>query len=208
MAWLKKLKISLDKHTKKDVKEKIMEGSEEVNLKSQSESKTEWVKGAIEKIDKLVDKETGKKILLSCCDVFPKTRIKPMKEKYLETSSIDAVLELMHKDSSWGGLSYYEYPYRKGNTIYVTKNPFNPKKYEETKDENMKKYYYCHCGLVKNSLKSGNTKISPIFCYCGAGWYKTLWEGIIEKPVEIEVLQSVVQGDNCCEFAIRLPIEL
>jgi len=207
MAWLKKLRINLDKHTDEEIKKKVMEGSEEIDLKVRGEKKTRWVKGAIDKLDKLVEEETRKEILLGCCDVFPKTRIKPMREKYLETGNIDAVLELMHKDSSWGGLSYYEYPYRKNNTIYVTKNPYNQKKYEETEDKDEKKYYYCHCGLVKTALKNKEIKISPTFCYCGAGWYKTLWEGILEKPVKIEVLQSVIQGDDCCEFAIHLPLE-
>jgi hypothetical protein len=208
MTWLKKFRTSLETYTEEEVKKRVMEGSEEINLRSQGKTKTRWVKGAMDKLDELVDEETRKKILLSCCDVFPKTRIKPLRDEYLETGSIDAVLERMHKDSSWGGLSYYEYPTRKGNTIYVTKNPYNPQKYEQTEDKNKKKYYYCHCGLVKASLKVQDIKISPTFCYCGAGWYKTLWEGILEKPIEIEVLQSVIQGDDCCEFAIHLPLEV
>jgi predicted hydrocarbon binding protein len=55
-------------------------------------------------------------------------------------------------------------------------------------------------------MRSGE-QISPTFCYRGAGWYKQIWEGILEKPVEkVEMLQSVCQGDDVCEFAIRLPI--
>jgi hypothetical protein len=35
-------------------------------------------------------------------------------------------------------------------------------------------------------------QISPTLCYCGAGWYRRIWEGILEKPVEkIEMLHSV-----------------
>jgi hypothetical protein len=126
MTWLKKLRTSLETYAEEEVKKRVMEGSEEINLRSQGKSKTRWVRRAMDKLDELVDEETRKKILLSCCDVFPKTRIKPLRDKYLETGSIDAVLERMHKDSSWGGLSYYEYPTRKGNTIYVIKNPYNP----------------------------------------------------------------------------------
>ncbi|MBU7032677.1 MAG: hypothetical protein HXS53_09110 [Theionarchaea archaeon] len=60
---------------------------------------------------------------------------------------------------------------------------------------------------MKASLIFQDIKISPTFCYCGAGWYKTLWEGVLDKPIDIEVLQSVIRGDECCEFAIYLPPE-
>ncbi|MFX0125041.1 MAG: hypothetical protein ACFFAE_15525 [Candidatus Hodarchaeota archaeon] len=206
MRWMKKFSESLDQYMGVAVRKKVMEGSEELESKSSGDKKARWIKGAMERFDELVDEETREKVMTSCSHVFPKTRIRPLKSKYTETGSIDAVLKLMHQDHSWGGLSYYEYPKREGNTIYVTKIPFNPKKYEQTSDMNEKKYHYCHCGLVKASLKASDIKISPTFCHCGAGWYKTLWEGILEKPVRIEVLQSVIRGDDHCQFAIHLPL--
>ncbi len=208
MQWIKKLSKSLDQYTGVTVREKVMEGSEDLKSGSSGEKKAKWVNKAMERLDELIDEETRKQVLVSCSHVFPKTRIRPLKIKYKETGSIDAVLELMHKDHSWGGLSYYEYPIREGNVIYVTKIPFNPKKYKQSKDKIDKKYYYCHCGLVKASLKAPEVNISSTFCYCDAGWYKTLWEGVLNKPVQVEVLQTVIRGDDCCKFAIHLPEEL
>ncbi|NHJ84563.1 MAG: hypothetical protein FK734_03825 [Asgard group archaeon] len=208
MAWLKRLKASLDKHSNEETSKEILSGCEKINFKSQGNEKALWVTQAVDKIDDLTDDDTRKKILLGCCDIFPKTRIKPLREKYLETGNIDDVIKTMYQDTSWGGLSYYEYPKRKGNVLYVIKNPFNPKKYNETEDKEEKKLYYCHCGLAKAALKNPDIKLSPTFCYCGAGWYKTLWEGILEMPIKIKVLQSIVQGDDCCEFAIYLPPDI
>ena len=57
---------------------------------------------------------------------------------------------------------------------------------------------------MRDALKTGDT-ISPIYCYCGAGFYKGIWEEIIQQPVEIEMLETVLKGDNVCQFAIYLP---
>ncbi|MHA1966655.1 MAG: hypothetical protein ACW964_02520 [Candidatus Hodarchaeales archaeon] len=206
MQWMKKLSKSLDQYVGVVVRKKVMKGSEELKSSSSGKKKARWVEETMERIDELVEEDVRKKVLISCSHVFPKTRIKPLKSKYKETDSIDAVLKLMHQDTSWRGLSYYEYPKREGNIIYVTKIPCNPHKYDQAVDVNEKKFHYCHCGLVKASLKTSDIKISPTFCYCGVGWYKTLWEGILDKSVRIEILQSVIQGDNCCEFAVHLPL--
>ncbi|MFX1508081.1 MAG: hypothetical protein ACFFDC_18505 [Promethearchaeota archaeon] len=206
MRWMKKFSESLDRFVGVVIKNEVMGDSEDLKTKSSGDKKARWMKGAMKRLDELVDEETRVNVMTSCSHVFPKTRLKPLISKYKETGSIDAVLNLMHKDRSYGGLSYYEYPKRERNIIYVTKIPFNPKKYDQTSDKNEKKYHYCHCGLVKASLKAPDVNISPTFCYCGAGWYKTLWEGILGKRVQIEVLQSVIGGDNCCQFAIHLPL--
>jgi predicted hydrocarbon binding protein len=57
---------------------------------------------------------------------------------------------------------------------------------------------------VAHARDAGVT-LSDTHCFCGSGWYDQLWEGILGKPVEIEVLQSILKGDDCCTFAITLP---
>jgi predicted hydrocarbon binding protein len=48
--------------------------------------------------------------------------------------------------------------------------------------------------------------MSRTYCYCGAGWYQQLWDGIMGQPVRVEVLKSILQGDDRCSFAIHLPL--
>ena len=64
-----------------------------------------------------------------------------------------------------------------------------------------KRRAYCHCNMIKNHLDEMNAT----FCYCGAGWYRQLWEGILERPVRIELVKSLVKGDDVCQVAIHLP---
>jgi len=45
----------------------------------------------------------------------------------------------------------------------------------------------------------------PVYCYCGAGFYKGIWEEILQQPVEVQVLESVLKGDKVCKIAVHLP---
>lgn len=63
----------------------------------------------------------------------------------------------------------------------------------------------CHCRLLAESIQTGLT-LSRTYCYCGAGWYQQLWDGIMGGPVRVELLKSILQGDDRCSFAIHLPL--
>jgi predicted ArsR family transcriptional regulator len=39
--------------------------------------------------------------------------------------------------------------------------------------------------------------------YGGCGWYRQLFETLLEQPVEVDLLASIVQGDERCRFLIR-----
>ncbi len=94
---------------------------------------------------------------------------------------------------------------RKGNIIYEAKIPYQAKEYIAEKDNNKKRYYYCHCPWVKESLKRGHTKIPAVFCNCSAAFHKKPYEVIFGKRLRAEVLESVVKGNLWCRFAIYLP---
>ena len=76
-------------------------------------------------------------------------------------------------------------------------------KYMQETDPEKRRQYYCHCPRVRDALENGET-ISPTYCYCGAGFYRAIWEEILQKPVEVEVLESVLDGGEVCKIAIRL----
>ncbi len=201
-----RLAENLERFVSESVRQQVMAGSEEFDSCSVQE-KARWFKEAMERLDALVDNEqTRSEIMISCGDQFPKARIRMLRAAYKHLNNIDEILQIMRNDRSLGDRSWYENPTREGNVIHVSKDPFDPERYREATDEAEKRSYYCHCRLLRDAIRAGVT-MSRTYCYCGAGWYKQLWEGILEKPVRIEVLQSVLQGDNCCSFAIHLPLE-
>ena len=59
---------------------------------------------------------------------------------------------------------------------------------------------YCHCEQARARVGD----ISVTHCYCGAGWYKNIMEGILGRKVSVEVVESILQGGKACVIAIHL----
>ncbi len=110
----------------------------------------------------------------------------------------DEVLDFIRSEPEMGG------GVRVGNIVYETKIPFLTKEYLAESDPRLKRYAYCHCPWAREAIKSGE-KVAPIFCNCSAGFHKKPWEGALGQKVQVEVLESVLQGDDRCRFAIHLP---
>lgn len=205
--WLDRLAKGLAGLAGDAVSRQVMEGSEGLTSDSTPHERAEWVKGAMEQLDAAVaDEETRSKIMTGCSHRYPEWRIQQMRAEYERLGSIDELLVIMRLDKSAGGLSWYGYPERVGNFLYQTKNPYDPERYLQATDEGERRSWYCHCGLVRAAIRAGET-ISRTHCYCGAGWPKQLWEGILGRPVQVEIRRSVLRGDDCCSFAIHLPLE-
>ncbi len=111
----------------------------------------------------------------------------------------DEVIYFVQSDPEMGG------GVKKGRVIYETKIPFNAKAYLEETDPDTKRYHYCHCPWVRESLRSPALTISATFCQCSAGFHKRVYEVIYGQKLKAEVLQSVLKGDLKCRFAIHLP---
>jgi hypothetical protein len=94
---------------------------------------------------------------------------------------------------------------RQGNILYVTKIPYLTKEYLAETDPDKKRYYYCHCPWARESLRQAEGPVSAKFCRCSAGFHKKPWEVIFGQPLEVDVVESVLQGDLRCRFAIHLP---
>ncbi|MCI0477954.1 MAG: hypothetical protein L0Y55_17060 [Anaerolineales bacterium] len=94
---------------------------------------------------------------------------------------------------------------RVGNVIYEAKIPYDTVAFLAATDAQMKRYHYCHCPWVKESLRANNVRVSPTFCLCSAGFHKKYWESVFGKPVQAYVVETVLQGNPWCKFAIHLP---
>ncbi len=182
-----------------ETQKEIMEGRDKFfTLESTVDQRARWIKTAMKRLDQLADEGQKYDILSCCAHDFSQKRIARLRAIYEKSGDIDEVIKTMHKDTAW-----YEKPRREGNTIHVKKIPFDRENYEKATSKDEKRKHYCHCPIVRNHLKQG---ISPTFCYCGSGWYRQQWEGIIRKPVKVEIRKSLLKGDDTCEFAVHLPL--
>lgn len=194
--WEERLCENLKTVLGEDAREEVGRGAGDITLESSRDERVNWVKGAMGRLDELANEEQRFEILSRCAHIFSPKRIQRLRAVYERNRDIDEVLEAMHDDPDW-----YEGPVREGGVIYVTKVPANPKGYEAATNEAQKRMHYCHCAIARSSLDD----IPSTFCHCGAGWYRQIWEGILDKPVRVEILKSLTRGDDTCQFAIHLP---
>jgi effector-binding domain-containing protein len=181
----------------------LIQGIESITPESSFEDYTAWIQGAIECLDMLVDDEEQKCLVVSyCAHVFLQERIEHLRVIY-EQGKFDDILHEMYTDDFW-----YEKPVRRGNVLYMRKNPFNPEGYENAATPAERRKAYCHCSFVHPYLDEVPARLSPTFCYCGAGWYRRLWEGILNQPVKIEHVETLLRGYDQCTLSITLPLEL
>ncbi|MFH1374390.1 MAG: DUF6144 family protein [bacterium] len=192
--WIEKLRESLDDVADPGVREEVLAGSEAV-ADMDEQSKAAWVKQALDKLDRRVDDEDKRYDIMARCSCECAASIIPrFREVYRESGDIDALLEAMYKNP------FYVRPRREGNVIYFTKVAHNAEEHRKATTEQEKRYFYCHCDWIRCTRE----RITPTHCYCSAGWYRNIFEGVFERPVKVRLLKSVMQGDDTCEFAVYL----
>ena len=94
---------------------------------------------------------------------------------------------------------------RRGKKIIIKKIPHMAKEYLGERDEQKRRYYYCHCPWVKEAFRQSIKPLSPVFCNCSAGFYRAYWEIVFDHPVRVDVLESLLKGDSVCKFAVHIP---
>ncbi len=202
--WDRLLAEGMEKTLGTAARQQVTEGIEEITPESSLEMYTEWIRGAMDRLDSLTDDPEEKYQVMSCCaHVFPDERIARMRSIYEQRHEIDDILREIYNDPAW-----YEDPIRKGNVLYMRKVPYDPEGYEKAATPVERRRAYCHCAFVRPYLDEVPSRMSPTFCWCGSGWYRRLWEGILGQPIKIEHLETLLKGNDQCTLTIILPLEL
>jgi effector-binding domain-containing protein len=182
----------------------VMAGIEQITPESSLDAYAAWIRGAMDRLDSLTADPQQKYQIVSCCaHVFPEERIALLRSIYERRRDIDDVLREMYQDPAW-----YEDPVRRGNVLYMRKVPYDPEGYEDGATPLDRRRAYCHCNFVKPYLDEVPSSMSPTFCWCGSGWYKVLWEGILGQSVRIEHVETLLMGHDQCTLTITLPLAL
>jgi predicted hydrocarbon binding protein len=160
-----------------------------------------WSEKSMERLSTAVpDRKAREEIMQARACVFTEEfgdgPIAAMAKLYAETKSVDNVLEAMGADKGKFG-----HPYREGNVIYEIRNPRDPEAFTKATTPYEKQMAACFCPLIRAT----RNVISKDYCHCSAGWYKGIYQGIFRTPARVEVLESIISGDQRCKFAIRLP---
>jgi hypothetical protein len=220
--WKLKFSHCLDEIAGKEIRKKVLEGFEKLSIASSQKEIVDWIKGVMERLDALVDEKKKVEIMTGCACQYPQSDLEDIRKAYQKYKDIDLTHKMLQKkfisflknilklddeliqdivNRGWGLAGV-----KKGNTIIATKIPKSGDltEYFKEKDPEKKRAMYCHCPLIREAIGS-NVSIPPTYCYCGAGFYKGIWEYILGQKVKVEVLESVLQGGDVCKIAIYLP---
>jgi len=179
------LENSIKQFAGEEVMKKIMEGSEGIFEKTDAKKKARWMKGAMERLDRLTDEGTKLKIMENCgynCAKINKRAIEEAVARRRKFKTADEFVEAEQKKPTKGTRLV-----REGNVLYQY---YTPQSYGVR----------CYCEMVA----AAEGEISPTYCHCSKGFVKKLWEAVLEKPVDVEFIQSVISGANECKFAVHI----
>ncbi len=220
-AWVVKLAGQLKDHAGVEIGEAIMDGCELHKTSRPMEEIVASTHDAVKRLKLAVNEETFHNIMTGCACLYPSERLKPMKDHYAATGDLVSTHKMLQeqfeadvkvnqklsdKDLDFIRTNYWGVAGRlEGNYIYATKMPTRFHDFMAAKPKEEKDYNYCHCPRIKDVFLKPDLKLTKDFCYCSAGYYKDIWQQIIGKSVKVEVLKSLLGGDDVCLIRVQLP---
>lgn len=227
---IENLSALLVREFNQNFRDEIFKGIKMPPLGMHPEKKPQYMRKLIQRLEKKINSERCARFLnQGLRDRYEEWR-KPDREKYLKSENIDVFLKNrrgefiseLEKHCNEKTLFFtqeitqeviefvkndplIESGVRSGDVIIIKKIPHMTKHYLEETDTRKKRYFYCHCPWVKEAFLESDKPLSPVFCNCSAGYYKAYWEIVLAQPVEVEVLESLLNGDSICKFAVHLP---
>jgi len=165
----------VEKEVPKDIMMKIVQDSDKFNSLSPNK-KAEWWNDAINRMKKEIGIDKTKDILSICgSKCCGQGHRKTVRKKFEESNSIEDFL----KKISIKGVTYE----------LVDKNTI------------VAEYERCFCGQVKGAKK---TFSDMTYCECGTEFNRQYFSSAIGKPVDVELIKSIISGSDSCKYLIYI----
>ncbi|MBD3408258.1 MAG: hypothetical protein GF411_19200 [Candidatus Lokiarchaeota archaeon] len=162
-----------------------------------AEKRADWVKKAISILEEKSSERQISEVICSCAHVRPKEDIEVYRKVFEETGSLEEVLKVQIQKFKG---RWIEEPYIEGNKIYMTKVVRDIDSYRKGKTQKERIKAHCFCPMVFEMLD----ETPPKFCYCGGGWARQMWEGVLGYPVDVKLVKTVVDGSDTCAWEITI----
>jgi hypothetical protein len=164
----------LEKEVPKEVLINILKDSGKYNTFNPSK-KAEWWKDAIISMENEIGIKKTKEILCKCGEkCCGQGHRKTVRKKYEESKSIEEFLEKI-------SIKDVTYELIDKNTIVA-------------------EYQRCFCGNVKNAT---TTFRNLTYCECGTEFNRQYFSAAFQKPVKVELKNSVISGSDTCKYIIK-----
>ncbi len=219
--WQKKFRSALKEIAGTAKPGDILTGDTGLSNQSSPGEIIDWTRRALERMEQSLPIEKQQQVMTDCACHYPAEELQPIADYYQVTADLTGAHRLLQEQfvsflqdimqltsdqideilaRGWGVAGIID-----GDRIIATKIPksSNLSVYLIETDPEKRRRLYCHCPRIREIIATNKT-LSPIYCYCGAGFYQNIWETILGKPVRVELLKSVLQGDDICQIAVYL----
>ncbi|MBN1798263.1 MAG: hypothetical protein JW822_06785, partial [Spirochaetales bacterium] len=189
LDMIKQWGISIERVAGKKTRERIMDGSDNLRQSTAKPDIAAWCKGAVEKMDKLVDEQHRIKIMEQCghnCSLVNSRVIENALKRRKKFHNLVEFLKAEFKKPLPGTKLEYE-----GNVIYQY---YTPGSYSTP--------MRCYCSLFRKLPRE--QQVSITYCHCSRAFVAKYWEAVLGKPVKVEVLESAISGSRVCKFAVYI----
>jgi len=209
--WLNKLKKGLIKIGREDLFAKTLETHD---------GSTNWSDNLMSTLNHELNENEIIDVMCGCACLAPKDYLKILREEYSKNKDLAKVHQLLqdyfikfikeYKELDEKQLKYIQKNNMgmagtlHGNVITAVKIPKDFHEYFQVETAAEKRFHYCHCPRIREALKSSEKPIDKNYCYCGAGFYRDIWEFILQRPVKIKLVESIMNGDEFCKIEIRI----
>jgi predicted hydrocarbon binding protein len=168
---------SLAIHVDSAVMDRLMAGCEVYDTLKSPVEKARWIGSLVDRLEDEVGERVAKAVMVDCGrQCIARSALKRAHRLWQEAEDIDDFLDKLNQTHIGGGNLG-----REGDIVYGF-------------------YGRCYCGSVSKAKE----RLSSVYCSCSRGWYEELFETALERSVEVELLDSIVQGAEVCRFAIRI----
>ncbi|UCE18487.1 MAG: hypothetical protein JSV84_16805 [Gemmatimonadota bacterium] len=145
-----------------------------------------WVKRFINVLDNTLDEETRKKVMM--------TNGKICYQEWIKSTGQQTEVVPYEKWVAWVGENVKDGSFQiEGNVIYY--QYMGSAETGQAAPENV-----CLCPMVE-SKPAG---LSKTYCLCSVGYVKEMFEQMFGKPVDVQLVASVLYGGSRCKFKIAL----
>lgn len=170
----------IEKEIGEEVLLKVMQDSEKY-ASFKTPDRALWWKSAIEKLEKEKGKDIAENIMRLCGQKCCGKGIRKTAKRLMnESKSIEEFLTRASTDGLKEG--EVEYKLMDERTIIGT-------------------FYRCFCKQVSQAKPPFK---NMTYCQCSAEFHKQYFQTALEKPVSVEMTQSIISGAKTCKFIIHI----
>jgi hypothetical protein len=217
----------INQYESKDIQQLVISKMELPPFGTSPKDMPRYTKRFMNRLQANIDRDKCNKILAGNNHKIPDSSFSKEKEYYEQSSSLAMYLKERHERKVKELTEFYENNriwfeqiitrdvidfvssnqeilsgVLKDDKIYVTKIPYDINRYLEAKTEQEKQYWACHCSFVRENILSKVEDIPKEWCYCSGGFAKRPFEVIFDQTLDVELLNTAIDGDNYCRFAI------